>query len=384
MFNNSSDLSDSLPQVTGYRLAHGYVAGGICLLGVILNIINAIVWSRQALKTCTNFLLTVLAFADGLSLFFYLVYVTYFFIATGPSEHIYHSKSEMYLVLICFHEFIAFHTFSNWLIISLAIFRYLGVCHNKISKKYCTRWRAKVTVLAVFSATSLATVPFYLYYEVYQSTDENNANSYWIRKTYFVQTHVAYQTVLLWLYGVIFKVLPSLAMIVLCISMVHKLRQAKQRNNTLNREVYHSHIASQRYRRSTLMLIVIVTMYFLTELPVGVVSFMSGLEGRESHFFYFLLYSHVGDIIDLIALLNSCLNFFVYITMYRKFRSTLFNLVKVSFGSSLCRGKEMLSKHLSELEQPQLFSYKRYCYTCYQQKCMPRSLITQYYSSSMP
>lgn len=331
---NSNNVSDSVASAD-YRSVHGYLAGGLCLLGVGLNVVNAIVWSKQELKTCTNFLLTVLAFADGLSLFFYFVYVTYFFIVSGPSKLTYHSKSGMYTVVICFHEFIAFHTFSNWLIISLAIFRYLGVCHNKISKQYCTRWRAKVTVLSVLTATSLATVPFYLYYEVYQSTNPD-VNGYWIRKTLFVETNIVYQTVLLWLYGVVFKVLPSLAMIGFCMIMIHKIRQAKQRNHTLHRESHPSQIASRRYKRSTLMLVIIVSIYFLTELPVGIMAFLSGLEGGECHFFYFLLYSHVGDIIDLTALLNSCLNFFVYIAMCSRFRNTFIQLVKMCLRNSLC------------------------------------------------
>ncbi|XP_048777585.1 G-protein coupled receptor dmsr-1-like [Ostrea edulis] len=384
MLNNSSDFSDVPAEVGGYRAVHGYISGGVCVVGVILNMVNFIVWSRQALKTSTNLLLATLAVADGLSLLFYLVYVTYFFIATGPSELIYHSESGMYTVVVCFHEFIAFHTFSNWLIISLAIFRYLGVCHNSISKQYCTRRRAWVAVVAVFTVTAVVTVPFYMYYEVYQFTDPTHGHNYWIRKTFFVRTHITYQTVLLWLYGVIFKVLPSVAMIVLCIIMIHKLRQATERNNTLNREVYHSHIASQRYRRSTLMLIMIVTIYFLTELPVGIMAFLSGLKGGESHFFYFLLYSYVGDMIDLIALLNSCLNFFVYIAMCSKFRTTLIKCVKTYFGMSLCHGKDLLTHQLSKIEGPKLFVYKRYCYTCQQERGVPKLLISRYHSYSMP
>lgn len=385
MFNNSSDAGETLQDVIPYRLVHGYIAGGVCLIGVVLNILNAIVWCKQEIKTCTNFLLTFLAFADGLSLFFYFIYVTYFFVVTGPSKLTYHSKSGMYLVVICFHEFIAFHTFSNWLIISLAVFRYLGVCHNKISKQYCTRWRAKVTVISVFTATSLATVPFYLYYEVYHSTDQESVKGYWIRKTLFVKTNIVYQTVLLWLYGVIFKVLPSLAMIVFCLIMIHKIRQAKQRNNSLNRESHPSAIASQRYRRSTLMLIIIVTIYFLTELPVGIVAFLSGLEGGESHFFYFLLYSHVGDIIDLTALLNSCVNFFVYIAMCSKFRSTFLQLVKICIGSLLCGDRRSHSHQGIESSNPKPLSYKRHRDTHNQQKKLAtKSIIFQNCSLSVP
>ncbi|XP_061184735.1 G-protein coupled receptor dmsr-1-like [Saccostrea echinata] len=326
----NSSLFEHMPEpVMGYRLIHGYVSGTICFIGIILNILNGFVWSRKNMRTSTNLLLTVLAFTDGMSLFLYLVYVTYFFTATGPSELIYHSEGWMYIVVICFHEFIAFHTVSNWLTISLAIFRYLKVCQPNIAKKHCNRARAKLTVLIVFIVTTLATIPFYLYYEVYDSSEDNtNLTGYWIRKTTFARNHVDYQTVLLWLYGVIFKVVPSMAMIVLSALLIKELRAAMKRKDQLRSPSQKDQAnITTGYTRTSIMLVVIVLIYILMELPVGIMAFLSGIEGGESHFFYFLLYSHVGDIIDMTVLVNATLNFFVYFCISRQYRSVLKALI---------------------------------------------------------
>lgn len=349
MDNNS--FSGGIPPepVHGYRLIHGYVSGTICFVGIILNILNGFVWSRKKMRTSTNVLLTVLAFTDGMSLFLYLVYVCYFFTATGPSELIYHSKGWMYVVVICFHEFIAFHTVSNWLTISLAIFRYMKVCRPNAAKRHCNLARAKLTVIIVFIVSTLATVPFYLYYEVYDSSEDNtNLTGYWIRKTTFAKNHVDYQTTLLWLYGVIFKVVPSFAMIALSALLIKELRVAMKRKTHLKETPSHKHAnITTGYGRTTVMLVVIVLIYILMELPVGIMAFMSGIEGGESHFFYFLLYSYIGDIIDMTVLVNATLNFFVYFCISKQYRAVLKALVlsKISmvYEVSLSHGEHTAS-----------------------------------------
>lgn len=315
-----SDYSDL--EVTGYRLVHGYISGTICFLGVLFNACNVAVWSRKALRTSTSLLLTTLSVADGCSVFMYLIYVTYYFTATGPSELIYHTKAGMYLVVICFHQFIAFHTFSNWITISLAIFRYLKVCNQNIGKKICTRKRALLTIGIVFIATTLASSPFYLYYEVYDLAEDGvGFSGYWIRKTSFAVAHVDYQTTLAWLYGVIFKVGPCLAMIILCSLIARNLYNADKRRGNMAAGIdSNGNRISSGYRRTTKMLIIIVVIYVAAELPIGVVSLVSGLQYSESHFFYFLLYSYVGDLLDTLTVINGSVNLIVYVTMSRQYR----------------------------------------------------------------
>lgn len=317
-----SETDHSGLDVTGYRLAHGYVSGTLCFVGIVFNICNAIVWSRRNMRTSTNLLLTILSVADGISVFMYFLYVTYYFTATGPSELIYHSKAGMYLVVVCFHQFIAFHTLSNWITISLAIFRYLKVCHPNLGKKICTKKRARLTIGIVFIATNLATIPFYLYYEVFDMAENGgNFTGFWIRKTTFAVTHVDYQTTLAWVYGVVFKVGPSVSMCFLCALMIRELRQADNRraNMSTTRSNETRRIPSGYYR-TTVMLVVVVLIYVLTELPIGIVSFVSGLRYTESHFFYFLLYSYVGDLLDTLTVINGTVNLVVYYTMSRQYR----------------------------------------------------------------
>ncbi|XP_061195823.1 probable G-protein coupled receptor 139 [Saccostrea echinata] len=326
--NNSTFSKQAIPeQVVGYRLIHGYVSGTICFIGIIFNILNGFVWSQRTMRTSINILLTALSFTDGTTLFFYLVYATYFFTVTGPSELIYHSKGWMYIVVICFHEFIAFCTISNGLTISLAIFRYMKICHPKAAERYCNSRRAKLVIVLVFILSSLAMVPYYLFYEVYDLSQENlNLTGYWIRKTTFARNHVDFQRTVLWLYGMIYKVVPTIAMIFLSAFLIREVYAAGKRRQ-------HLHVASPSrfqqtkiktgYKRTTIMLVIIVLIYVLMELPVGIMAIFSGMEDDESHYFYFLLYSHAGHIVDMTGLLNATVNFIVYFCIKKQFRFVL-------------------------------------------------------------
>ena len=110
-------------------------------------------------------------------------------------------------------------------------------------------------------------------------------------------------------------------MVVLSSLIVRELRAARKRQDNLSSEQAVKGANARRgYTKTTIMLIIIVMIYVVMEIPIGIMAFLSGLEGGESHFFYFLLYSSVGDILDLTALVNGLVNFFVYFGLCHQFR----------------------------------------------------------------
>lgn len=66
------------------------------------------------------------------------------------------------------------------------------------------------------------------------------------------------------------------------------------------------------------MLVVIMSIFLITELPQGVVTLLSGLLHSS---FYDHVYTSLGDLLDLLSLLNSLVTFILYVSMsglYRK------------------------------------------------------------------
>jgi len=74
------------------------------------------------------------------------------------------------------------------------------------------------------------------------------------------------------------------------------------------------------------MLVTIVVLFIVTELPQGALALCSGLV--ENCFDSY--YSPLGDTMDIVALVNNGINFWLYCTMSARFRQTFARLVSPS------------------------------------------------------
>lgn len=71
--------------------------------------------------------------------------------------------------------------------------------------------------------------------------------------------------------------------------------------------------------RTTRMLLAILLLFLLTEFPSGVVTLLSGVMGEA---FLVNVYHPLGEVFDILALVNSAINFILYCVMSRLFRKT--------------------------------------------------------------
>lgn len=323
MDNTSSTGSEDM---FGYREIHGYISTIVCSIGVMLNIVNYLAWTRQS-ASVSDTLLASLGVTDGLALLSYLIFNVYFYHVSGPYVSVYHSEAGMKMVIICFHAYIIFHMLSNFLTVALAVIRYFHVCRRCAKTEICKMKITRFIMVSGVISVLLATLPFYFYYEVYDLADQStNKTGFWIRKSNFADNHVhEYQVPILWVYGVVFKILPCALMIALSGYMVKSIREAKRKKDqmTTSSDISTTKKSSVEYNKTTLMLIIIVMIYVLSEIPIAISAFISGLQRAESHFFYFLLFSSVGEVMDLITILNATSNFFIYFTMCKKYRQNI-------------------------------------------------------------
>uniref|UniRef100_A0A915JBX0 G-protein coupled receptors family 1 profile domain-containing protein n=1 Tax=Romanomermis culicivorax TaxID=13658 RepID=A0A915JBX0_ROMCU len=65
------------------------------------------------------------------------------------------------------------------------------------------------------------------------------------------------------------------------------------------------------------MLVAILSIFVVTELPQAMLTTASGLFTHDLHFH---VYPLVGDMLDLLSLLNSCVNFVLYCAMSSRYR----------------------------------------------------------------
>lgn len=308
-----------------YRRYHGYVSTIICVTGIVGNLVSLIVWNLKKSQKPTYVILSSLAIADSLCLLMFQIYVICFFMVMSPNDEETYTEVGMYIVMISFHLFIAFHMLSTWLTITMMIFRYIKIVKPTLASKACTIKRAKISIaivtVSVFFASS-ANYPFYKVQKI--SNNDTKASSYFLEPTEFTKSHPEYPTILLWIYGVVVKIIPILTIVVLCTLIICFIQKAKRRVQDITGGVS----SGDAYNQTTKMLTVIAFIYVFTELPIGIMSFISGFHGDDGHLFYFLLFSGVGDLLDLCTLINSSVNIFVYIYLSPDFRAILLDSMK--------------------------------------------------------
>ena len=363
---NENDRSALERFSDAYQSVHGYLSLAVCAFGIVLNVLNVVVLTRRTMLNATNCLLTALAVTDLLTMAVYVPYAGYFYCYASPTPYYGHRLGWIVYLIFQNNFSITAHTVAVWLTVSIAVFRYIVVCgRHALGARLCSRQRAKLAVVAVVAATVVACVPNYAMYRpvlydtaaatTHQVADNASTSSrcvvfasnksrqatprnvtlssstignesramdehrrYWFDWNEFV-TDTA-RTINFWLFGVAMKVVPCVVLSVLSALLVRAMHLADVRRRRLlsqgrRRE---SDRAGER-NRTTAMLVVVVLCFVATELPQGVLALLSGF---HEHLFY-TVYAPLGDVWDILVLINSAVNFVVYCTMNRHFRHTV-------------------------------------------------------------
>lgn len=87
--------------------------------------------------------------------------------------------------------------------------------------------------------------------------------------------------------------------------------------------------------RTTRMLLAVVLLFLLTELPQGLLNLLTGC--IKNNHFYEEIYAPLGDLVDILALINNGINFILYCTMSKQFRDTF---IEIFLSSKKRQGKE--------------------------------------------
>ena len=72
--------------------------------------------------------------------------------------------------------------------------------------------------------------------------------------------------------------------------------------------------------RTTRLLVVLLVLFLVAEVPQGVLGLLSAVHGKQ---FFLSCYNPLGELMDLLALINGALNFIIYCSMSTMFRQTL-------------------------------------------------------------
>lgn len=346
MGNYISDVPES-PALrafeTKYKPIHGYLATIVCVFGVIANVLNIIVLTRKNMVSSTNIILTGLAISDGLTMAFYFPYALQMYVIHGinispdrDTEGC--AKYQMSYAIIS----VIVHSISIWLTVTLAVFRYVFIRFPRIGAQYCNVQKAKTAVISVAVVVTIVCIPNSILYELRSNlavnlqvknvANNSNASIWWIDVKNNTKSDVVLQKFNFWVQALFVKLLPCFLLTIFSVLLVKTMQDAENRrkkmmtkNSVADGETQPIGTSSKRSRRSqrtTRMLLTVVILFLLTETPQGIMNLLSGIIKD----FFHNIYTPLGDLLDILALINNGINFVLYCTMSKQFRDTFITI----------------------------------------------------------
>ncbi|XP_013136980.1 PREDICTED: probable G-protein coupled receptor 139 [Papilio polytes] len=258
--------------VLGYNAIHGYVSLLICLFGSLANVFNVAVLTRRDLAAAPiNRLLKWLAVADVFVMIEYVPFSIYRYMLLPQQEE----RPYAWAVYMLFHMHFTqlLHTASILLTLSLAIWRYIAIKYPSYGPSLCTDRRCSLAIFLSFLLPPVLCIP-----------------------SYFVS----------------YNACPASSVVV-------------TNGNVFTRKLTKRSKAEKRTDRTTKMLVAVLLLFLLTEFPQGILGLMSGALGRC---FFKRCYDLFGELMDALALLNGAINFILYCSMSRQFRTTFGQLIR--------------------------------------------------------
>lgn len=299
-----------------YYGVHDYMSVILCCFGIPANIVNIIILTRKSMRTPINIILTGIAVSDMLTMLSYLVYAIHFRIVYGINDTLgkYTYGWSMFLAFhICLT--ITTYTISIWLGVCMSVVRYMYISSVGNRPPGADDRRSCILVVIVFLLSIIAYIPQYAIMSVHpvspNSTEVYRIKSIDIRST----DRSPLETALVWIVLVVGKWIPCVLIIVFGILLVCTLHKSKKRTEKLKGAQTKARL--KQHTRTTVMLLVIILMYIISELPQTVI-LVEGVASGD-----FLNYMLLGDTIDMLCLINNSVNIILYCAMSKQFRDML-------------------------------------------------------------
>lgn len=303
---------------------HGYLSMAVCVFGIVANVLNIIVLTRRNMVSPTNGILTGLAVADMLVIATYLPYTLQTHVLPQPRGQPY---AVAIFTLVHAHVSVVFHTVSTWLTVTLAVWRFLAVTFPASSKEWCSMTRARWAVVSVYVGVAVCCLPVYISFTVHQEKTHTGEVSYKVDFSEITLANDAFlKNLIFWTYSVLMKLVPCVALTGLSLGLLRVLYEAKARKKRLRRgaSAHASSGGNEEARdRTTRMLLAVLLLFLVTEFPSGIAALLSGILGEN---FFQHVYINFGEVMDILALINSAVNFVLYCSMSRQFRKTFWAL----------------------------------------------------------
>ncbi|XP_059057131.1 G-protein coupled receptor dmsr-1-like [Achroia grisella] len=352
-----------------YVQVHGYIALIICLLGSAANSVNIAVLSRKEMASSTNSILTGLAVADLLVMLDYIPFALHIYTKIGSE---YNRNSYGWAVFVYFHSIFSqtFHTISIWLTITLAVWRYIAIKFPQKNRTLCNKRNTNIAITVAYAVCPILCLPIYFAMNIRETIVSKNAseNTTWNDTdsvnssgsrppAYALQMtdNTDLLTAIFWIYSVFIKLIPCVVLSILSVLLILKMKSSDRRRQKLLKKSAITTSEGEKVRlnedgggrrggggrtdRTTRMLVALLGLFLATELPQALFGLLTAI---APHLFGVCYYAF-GEVMDLMALVGSAVNFVLYCSMSRQFRSTFTRLARKVLPLPRADGEALVS-----------------------------------------
>uniref|UniRef100_A0A0M3INY7 G_PROTEIN_RECEP_F1_2 domain-containing protein n=1 Tax=Ascaris lumbricoides TaxID=6252 RepID=A0A0M3INY7_ASCLU len=122
----------------------------------------------------------------------------------------------------------------------------------------------------------------------------------------------------LWLTAIFLKAVPCVLLLWFTFALVSKLRDTDIKRNDLYSKSFRKHMRKTVVPdKTTYMLVIMISVFLATELPQGFLALLNGVYTADVHRF---IYVNVGDVLDLMSLINCSVDCVLYCMMSSRYR----------------------------------------------------------------
>jgi G protein-coupled receptor 139 len=214
--------------------------------------------------------------------------------------------------------------------------RYIKIKFTGAGMDLCTMKRARLAIVVVYIIVPVICLPNFFTTIIERHSEAESAYQLATNKSAEIWTlnfalHTPSDRLVyglnFWMQAVIAKLLPCVILSVVSVLIIRRMRETdfKSRSLRVRAHKYRRRGSSAREHKTnstTLMLLAVVLLFIVTEFPQGILNLLSGV----LPYFVHEVYAQLGDLLDIAALTNNCVNFILYCSMSQQFRTTFLRL----------------------------------------------------------
>lgn len=295
-----------------------------CICGIIGLIFTLIILSHKHMATSTNTYLIGLAVAD--LLFLLIVSMRLWGVMVSQNDlntwEMFTAYSETFLRM--------FNLVSVWMIVILAVERFIAICMPFKVSGMCTICRSRCIVVIVYVAGFLIQSPLFAKYKIVASRNEFNETEYSLHHT-ALSEEILFTIIYGWvLEGLIGVIIPFVLILVLNSRLIYAIHQStKYLKRRIGINTRASYDISSEQLKITTMLIAMCVAFLACQAPYVVYNYLVSIQPRSLRGKYHL---SIMAFSILLAAVKSSVNFILYCWFSERFWSTFKSIVCLRCG----------------------------------------------------